>query len=76
VLRQLRANERTRHLPVVVMTTSGQEGDIRQSYDLGANGYLRKPADYREFAAAIKTTLTFWLRINQAVPVPVAVPAP
>jgi two-component system response regulator len=51
------------------MTTSSLEGDIQQSYDLGANGYLRKPADFRDFAAAIKTTLTFWLELNLAVSV-------
>src|SRR6185295_14309373 len=52
VLRRIRADERTRRLPVVVLTSSGEEKDIVQSYDLGANAYVRKPVDFNEFAQA------------------------
>src|SRR5688500_11921600 len=50
VLRRVRADDRTRHLPVVVLTSSGEERDVVQSYQLGANAYVRKPVDFNEFA--------------------------
>jgi two-component system response regulator len=68
VLRRIRADERTRRLPVVVLTSSGEEKDIVQSYDLGANAYVRKPVDFNEFAQAAKTLGLFWLLINEAPP--------
>jgi two-component system, response regulator len=67
VLQRLRASERTRHLPVVILTSSEQEQDIVQSYDLGANSYVRKPVDYGEFAEAARQLVSYWLVLNQTV---------
>jgi two-component system response regulator len=66
VLRRLRADERTRAQPVVVLTSSKEEEDIIRSYDLGANGYVRKPVDFQEFNEVIRTLGLFWLLINEA----------
>jgi CheY-like chemotaxis protein len=68
VLRRLRADERTRCLPVVVLTSSKEEEDIGRSYSFGANAYVRKPVDFAEFAAAAKTLGLFWLLLNEPVP--------
>lgn len=68
VLRRLRADERTRLLPVVVLTSSKEEEDVVRSYSLGANAYVRKPVDFAEFAAAAKTLGLFWLLLNEAPP--------
>ena len=65
VLRRLRAAERTRHLPVVVLTSSDQERDIVSSYELGANSYVRKPVDFSQFAEAAQQLGTYWLTLNQ-----------
>src|SRR3990172_6905973 len=53
VLRRIRADERTRRLPVVILTTSNEEQDVAQSYDLGANSYIRKPVDFAQFARGV-----------------------
>lgn len=66
VLRQLRADARTRHLPVVVMTSSSEEEDIRKSYELGANSYIRKPVDFNQFSSTVAQLGDYWLTINQA----------
>lgn len=68
VLRQVRADPRTRLLPVVVLTASKQEEDIIGSYSLGANAYVRKPVDFNEFANAAKTLGLFWLLLNEPAP--------
>jgi len=65
VLRQIRANERTSHLPVVILTTSNEEQDITQSYDLGANSYIRKPVDFKQFVDAIQYLGLYWLVMNE-----------
>jgi two-component system, response regulator len=65
VLRRMREDQRTRRLPVVVLTSSKEEEDILRSYDEGANAYVRKPVDFSEFAAAAKTLGLFWLLLNQ-----------
>jgi CheY-like chemotaxis protein len=65
VLRRIRADERTSCLPVVVLTSSGEDSDVVQSYDLGANAYVRKPVDFNEFAQAAKTLGLFWLLVNE-----------
>jgi two-component system response regulator len=70
VLRRIRADERTKYLPVVVLTSSGEEKDMIQSYDLGANAYVRKPVDFGEFAEAAKTLGLFWLLVNEPAPPP------
>jgi two-component system response regulator len=68
VLRRLRADRRTRVVPVVVLTSSKEEEDLRAAYDLGANGYLRKPVTFSEFSEAISSIGLFWLILNQPPP--------
>jgi two-component system response regulator len=65
VLRRIRADERTRRLPVVVLTSSAEEADVIGSYDLGANAYVRKPVDFTQFMDAAQTLGLFWLLLNQ-----------
>jgi len=68
VLRRMRADERTRRIPVVVLTSSSEEKDILSSYDLGANSFVRKPVDFTQFLEAAKHLGLYWLVLNQAVP--------
>jgi len=68
VLRRIRADPRTKLLPVVVLTSSKEEDDVVQSYALGANGYVRKPLDFAAFAQAAQTLGLFWLLLNEAPP--------
>jgi two-component system, response regulator len=68
VLRQIQADERTQLIPVVVLTSSKLEEDILASYRGGANGYVRKPVNFSEFAKAVSTVGMFWLLLNEAVP--------
>jgi len=68
VLRQLRANERTRRLPVVILTSSQEQQDILAGYDLGANSYVRKPVDFTRFAEAVRTLGLYWLLLNEPPP--------
>jgi two-component system, response regulator len=68
VLRRLRADERTQYIPVVVLTSSKLDEDIIASYRNGANGYVRKPVKFDEFAEAVSTLGMFWLLLNEAAP--------
>ncbi len=68
VLRHIRADERTRLLPVVILTSSKEEKDLIESYSLGANGYVRKPVDFLEFAEAVRLLGLYWLVINEPPP--------
>jgi two-component system response regulator len=68
VLRALRSDERTRRLPVVVLTSSKHERDIVESYDLGANSYVRKPVDFAEFIEAARHLGLYWLVLNETAP--------
>jgi two-component system response regulator len=68
VLRRLRADARTRLLPVVILTSSREEEDIINGYALGANSYVRKPVDFAQFSEAIKTVGLFWLLLNEGPP--------
>ena len=68
VLRRLRAEERTRTLPVVVLTSSREEQDLVESYRLGANSYVRKPVDFVQFADATQTLGLYWLIVNEPPP--------
>jgi two-component system, response regulator len=65
VLRRIRADERTRLLPVVVLTSSDEERDLVESYKLGANSYVRKPVEFSEFASAVKQLELYWLVLNR-----------
>jgi two-component system, response regulator len=65
VLRRIRAEQRTRFLPVVVLTSSKEDEDILNSYSLGANSYVRKPVDFAQFIEAVKTLGQFWLSLNE-----------
>ncbi len=68
VLRELRENERTRLLPVVVLTTSSEEQDMLNSYSLGCNSYVRKPVDFIQFSEAIRQLGMYWLLMNELPP--------
>ena len=68
VLRRIRADERTRLLPVVILTASKEEEDIVRSYALGANAYVRKPVEFAAFAEAAKMLGFFWLLLNEPAP--------
>lgn len=65
VLKQIRADARTRRLPVVVLTSSNEDRDIIQSYDLGANSFVRKPVDFAEFVEAARQLGLYWLVLNE-----------
>jgi len=69
VLRRLRGDERTRLLPVVVLTSSDEEQDIVGSYALGANSYIRKPVDFAQFTKAVQQLGLYWLVLNQGPPI-------
>ncbi len=68
VLRRVRADERTRLLPVVILTTSREEQDLLQGYGLGANSYVRKPVDFDQFAEAVRQLGLYWLLLNESPP--------
>lgn len=69
VLRRIRSDSRTRSLPVVVLSSSQEEQDLIQSYDLGANSYIRKPVEFTEFTDAIQQMGFYWLLLNE-LPLP------
>jgi two-component system response regulator len=74
VLRRIRADERTRLIPVIVLTASKEDEDVLRSYKLGANAYVRKPVEFVAFVEAAKTLGLFWLLLNEPAPVPRPVP--
>lgn len=65
VLRRLRADPRTSHVPIVVLTTSSEKNDILSSYRLGTNSYVRKPVDFNEFLESVKQLSSYWFSINE-----------
>ena len=65
VLRAIRGDERTKHLPVVIMTSSHEQRDLVESYKLGVNSYVVKPVDFESFSAAVLALGHYWLLINQ-----------
>jgi two-component system, response regulator len=68
VLRLIRANERTKLLPVVILTSSKQEQDLINGYSLGVNSYVRKPVDFNQFAEAVNHLGLYWLLLNETPP--------
>jgi two-component system response regulator len=65
VLRHIRSDEKLRHLPVVILSSSREESDLARSWDLGVNAYVVKPVDIDQFFQAVKTLGTFWAVINE-----------
>ena len=65
VLERIKADARTRSIPVVVLTSSGEERDIVESYHLGVNSYIRKPVDFEQFTESVRTIGMYWLLLNQ-----------
>lgn len=68
VLQRLRADERTKLVPVIILTSSKEEQDIIMGYKLGCNSYIRKPVDFNQFMEAVKQLGMYWLLINEPLP--------
>ncbi|MDP9479398.1 MAG: response regulator [Actinomycetota bacterium] len=68
VLRRLRSDERTRLVPVVILSSSGEQRDMREGYGLGANSYVRKPVNFEHFVRAVEQLKSYWLVLNEAPP--------
>ena len=68
VLRRIRADDRTKLIPVVILTSSGQEEDLVRGYGLGANSFVRKPVDFDQFIDTIRQLSLYWLLINEPPP--------
>ena len=68
VLRRIRSDERTKFIPVVVLTSSSEEKDLIDSYGLGANSYVRKPVDFNQFTEAARQLGLYWLVLNEEPP--------
>lgn len=69
VLARLRSDERTRLLPVVILTSSNERQDVLDGYGLGANSYVRKPVNFKEFVGTVEQLKRYWLNLNEAPPV-------
>jgi DNA-binding response OmpR family regulator len=68
VLKKVRANEVTKLLPVVILTSSKEDQDLINGYSLGANSYIRKPVDFSQFSEAIRQLGLYWLVLNESAP--------
>lgn len=69
VLQRLRADTRTKFLPVVILTTSNEQKDLMNSYSLGCNSYIRKPVDFQQFMTAVQQLGMYWLILNELPPI-------
>jgi CheY-like chemotaxis protein len=69
VLKRVRSNERTKLIPIVILTSSKEDDDLINGYSLGANSYIRKPVDYEQFTEAIRALGLYWILINEPPPV-------
>ena len=67
-MQQLRSDDRTKNIPVVILTSSKEEQDVVKAYNLGTNAYVQKPVDFTKFAEAVKHLGMFWLLLNEPVP--------
>jgi two-component system, response regulator len=70
VLKRIRSDARTKRLPVIILTSSKEERDLLDGYDLGANSYVRKPVDFTAFAEAVRQLGLYWLVLNESPPEP------
>jgi len=68
VLKRLRSDERTKLLPVVILTSSREREDMLEGYGLGANSYVRKPVNFEQFVKAVEQLKLYWLGLNEAPP--------
>ncbi len=68
VLQRIRAEDATRHIPVVILTTSTEQEDMLRGYDLGSNSFVKKPVDFTEFIDAVRNIGLYWLVLNESVP--------
>lgn len=65
VLKEIKSSEKTKRIPVVILTSSQEQEDIMKGYDLGANSYVRKPVDYKDFVNVVNNMGIYWLAINK-----------
>jgi len=68
VLQRIKGDPRTRHVPTVILAASGESGEVRSAYELGANGFVRKPTDSGEFIEAVGQLSLYWVTVNQPFP--------
>ena len=69
VLKRLRNNDKTKLIPIVILTSSKEENDLINGYSLGANSYIRKPVDFEQFSEAIRELGLYWILLNESPPV-------
>lgn len=74
VLREIKTNPQTRAIPVVILTSSKEERDMVESYQLGVNSYIQKPVDFDQFRETVKQLGLYWLIVNQAPPLKALIP--
>lgn len=67
VLKEIKSDTRTKRIPVIILTSSQEEEDIMKGYDLGANSYVRKPVDYKDFVGVVNNLGVYWLAINKNI---------